>query len=88
VADWGPINAAASWEAVLVAEYSATATEDGIRSFLDDKGSRRGLPAARLETDFRNRTLTVRLESPTTEGIEAWSAALRSSEVIAAVRSA
>ena len=73
VPDWTRMRASEEWTPVLRARFRNDADYDAISAFLDGLDERRAnLPVARLETDFRARTLTILMEVATIADVETW----------------
>ena len=75
---------AEGWPPALVADFAPLATYEDVSSFLDRDRSH--LPQARLETDFRARTITVSFPPGSPLGSEeAWLEALTRAPVLGPV---
>jgi hypothetical protein len=80
---WEEMRASQEWPSVLIARFRPEAEYSSISAFLDGLDERRStLPVARLETDFRARTLTIRMESGSESTVRAWVATLEESGLV------
>jgi hypothetical protein len=73
VTDWKRMRASENWTPVLRTRFCADVDYDRISAFLDGLDEIRStMPVARLQTDFRARTLTILMESPSSVAVETW----------------
>jgi hypothetical protein len=81
------MNASEDWPRRLIAVLVAEANHSTISAFLDGDVPAGNLPEARLETDFRAKTVAVRFPVGTSlESIGRWSAFLDSVSIVESVR--
>jgi hypothetical protein len=87
VGDWTAMRASEGWPRRLLATFVVEADHEIISAFLDDDVPAADLPRARVETDFRAKTLAVSFPVGTSsEVIERWSAFLGSAPIVQNVR--
>ena len=89
VPDWTRMRASEEWTPVLRTRFRVDADYDAISALPDGLDEMRStLPVARLETDFRARTLTNLMESPSDSEIGTWRAIVEDSRITEEIENA
>jgi hypothetical protein len=87
VADWTAMRASQDWPRRLLATFVVEADHEIISAFLDDDVPAADLPPARVQTDFRAKTVAVSFPVETSsEVVERWSGFLASVPIVQNVR--